>query len=143
MREQMRLWSINPKYLDSKGLCALWRESLLAQKVLCGNTKGYKSHPQLIRFKKSKYPMESICSYLYHVYQEACFRGYNFDYSLIQRPINLPPKPILVTKGQILYEMLLLANKVKSRDFNTPIIYCHWGRYRRLGKTSIKKGELK
>ncbi|HPH78511.1 MAG TPA: pyrimidine dimer DNA glycosylase/endonuclease V, partial [bacterium] len=26
----MRLWSIHPKYLDSKGLVALWRESLLA-----------------------------------------------------------------------------------------------------------------
>jgi len=30
----MRLWSLHPKYLDSKGLIALWRESLLAQSVL-------------------------------------------------------------------------------------------------------------
>jgi hypothetical protein len=28
----MRLWSIHPKYLDSKGLVACWREGLLAQK---------------------------------------------------------------------------------------------------------------
>ena len=37
----MRLWSINPKYLDVKGLVALWRESLLAKKILEGNAKGY------------------------------------------------------------------------------------------------------
>ena len=47
----MRLWSIHPKYLDSKGLIACWREGLLAQKVLLGETKGYKNHPQLDRFK--------------------------------------------------------------------------------------------
>jgi len=47
----MRLWSIHPQYLDAKGLVALWRESLLAQNVLLGKTKGYKNHPQLMRFK--------------------------------------------------------------------------------------------
>ena len=47
----MRLWSIHPQYLDTKGLVALWREALLAQNVLHGNTKGYKNHPQLLRFK--------------------------------------------------------------------------------------------
>lgn len=36
----MRIWSLHPKYLDSKGLIALWRESLLAQKVLMGKTSG-------------------------------------------------------------------------------------------------------
>ena len=52
----MRLWSIHPKYLGTKGLVALWREALLAQKVLQGNTKGYKIalryfglKPQIIR----------------------------------------------------------------------------------------------
>ena len=43
----MRLWSLHPKYLDKLGLLGLWRESLLAQKVLLGKTKGYKNHPQL------------------------------------------------------------------------------------------------
>lgn len=40
----MRLWTLHPKYLDAAGLVALWREALLAQKVLRGETKGYK-HP--------------------------------------------------------------------------------------------------
>lgn len=30
----MRLWSLSPKYLDTKGLLAVWREGLLAQSVL-------------------------------------------------------------------------------------------------------------
>ncbi len=47
----MRLWSLHPAYLDSKGLVALWREGLLAKAVLNGQTKGYKNHPQLERFK--------------------------------------------------------------------------------------------
>lgn len=64
----MRLWSLNPKYLDSKGLVALWRESLLAQKVLEGNTRGYTNHPQLLRFKKHNKPQLAISYFLYYIY---------------------------------------------------------------------------
>ena len=46
----MRLWSLHPKYLDARGLVALWREALLAQAVLRGETRGYRHHPQLARF---------------------------------------------------------------------------------------------
>jgi hypothetical protein len=67
----MRLWSINPAYLDAKGLVALWREGLLAQNVLVGNTKGYKNHPQLIRFKKTINPIGAIASYLRLIVEEA------------------------------------------------------------------------
>ncbi len=56
----MRLWSIHPMYLDSKGLVALWREALLAQNVLLEKTKGYKNHPQLIRFRASKNALGAI-----------------------------------------------------------------------------------
>jgi len=49
----MRIWSLHPKYLDTKGLVALWRETLLAKHVLEGKTKGYKNHPQLNRFKEA------------------------------------------------------------------------------------------
>ncbi|MBU0535398.1 MAG: pyrimidine dimer DNA glycosylase/endonuclease V, partial [Nanoarchaeota archaeon] len=75
----MRLWSIHPKYLDSKGLVALWREALLARKVLQGKTKGYKSHPQLIRFREFPEPIKAINTYLYQVWKESCKRGYCFD----------------------------------------------------------------
>ena len=32
----MRLWSLSPRYLDVKGLVAVWREGLLADAVLLG-----------------------------------------------------------------------------------------------------------
>lgn len=47
---RVRLWSLHPRYLDTAGLTAGWREALLAQKVLTGVTRGYRHHPQLERF---------------------------------------------------------------------------------------------
>jgi hypothetical protein len=79
----MRLWSIHPKYLDSKGLVALWREALLAKKVLSKKTKDYKHHPQLSRFQKQKNPLAIINSYLTAVHREASGRGYSFDWRKI------------------------------------------------------------
>jgi len=110
----MRLWSIHPKYLDAKGLVALWREALLAQNVLLGNTVGYKFHPQLNRFKKTKNPEGAIASYLRGIEKEARRRSYNFDGSKINtKKIRLP---MLVTLGQIDYECLHLKKKLMERD---------------------------
>ena len=63
----MRIWSLHPKYLDVKGLVALWRETLLAKNVLLGKTKGYKNHPQLIRIKRTENPIDIINQYLLEV----------------------------------------------------------------------------
>ena len=52
----MRLWSLHPQYLDPKGLVSLWREGLLAQAVIAGQTRGYRHHPQLARFLQSSDP---------------------------------------------------------------------------------------
>ena len=110
----MRLWSINPAYLDSKGLVALWRETLLAQKVLLGETKGYKNHPQLERFKKTNNPVGAIATYLRAVAAEAESRNYNFDKSKIKN-LRFQNK-INVTNGQLTYEYSHLLNKLKTRD---------------------------
>lgn len=75
----MRLWSLHPKYLDSKGLVALWREGLLAMKVLEGKTRGYINHPQLLRFKHHQFPLLAINQYLLIVLKESQKRGYHFD----------------------------------------------------------------
>ena len=110
----MRLWSIHPEYLDAKGLVALWREGLLAQKVLMGETKGYKNHPQLIRFKKIHNSVGAIASYLRHVEIEAKRRGYSFDAKkIVNKTINTR---ITVTSKQIEYEFVHLLNKLKLRD---------------------------
>lgn len=79
----MRIWSLHPKYLDAKGLVALWREALLAKHVLEGKTKGYTMHPQLWRFRHSENPLASINRYLMGVYDKALYSGYSFDRSSI------------------------------------------------------------
>lgn len=60
--KNMRLWSLHPSYLDAVGLVALWREGLLARKVLQGQTKGYIHHPQLFRFRETETPFMSWIS---------------------------------------------------------------------------------
>lgn len=110
----MRLWSIHPGYLDTKGLVALWREGLLAQNVLCGNTRGYKNHPQLARFRSTGNPVGAIASYLRQVADEADRRGYHFNRSKIvnRRIRNRMP----VTSGQLEYEFRHLLAKLKDRS---------------------------
>jgi hypothetical protein len=112
----MRIWSLHPSYLDSKGLVALWRETLLAKHVLEGKTRGYKNHPQLIRFKESENPVDYIHQYLSIVYTEASDRGYNFDKSKIRWEFE--PETMTVTKGQLLFEKNHLLHKLKIRDHN-------------------------
>ena len=53
----MRMWSLHPRHLDRAGLVACWRESLLAQAVLAGRTRGYRNHPQLERFRAAPDPV--------------------------------------------------------------------------------------
>ena len=82
----MRIWSLHPEYLDRQGLVACWRESLLAQKVLAGQTVGYTRHPQLARFRVLDDPLAGIGSYLQGLADEAVRRGYRFDVTRIQKP---------------------------------------------------------
>lgn len=112
----MRLWSLHPQYLDSKGLVALWREALLAQKVLAGETRGYVNHPQLRRFKERLNSSEMIASYLSSIADEADRRGYNFDRSKIVT--KLAHGTIECTEGQLAYEVQHLLNKLKKREPN-------------------------
>ena len=109
----MRLWSLHPSHLDAKGLVALWRESLLAQKVLRGLTKGYKSHPQLARFRAHPKPVAAVATYLAGVSAEALRRGYSFDARKIA-PARTKTR-IAVTRGQLAYERAHLLRKLKVR----------------------------
>ena len=111
----MRLWSLHPSYLDSIGLVALWREGLLARKVLLGQTKGYTHHPQLIRFRETENPIQTIDAYLKAVHDEAVRRGYNFDLSKISPCESQPPPRILLPDKQLEYEFHHLLNKLQQR----------------------------
>src|SRR5215471_8388049 len=110
----MRIWTVHPKYLDVKGLLAAWREGLLAQKVLLGETRGYRNHPQLKRFQARKDPVSAIASYLHLVCDEATARGYHFD----RTRVVTERKRLLIncTRGQLLYEWSHLKRKLKLRD---------------------------
>jgi len=110
----MRLWSIHPKYLDTKGIVALWREALLAKAVLTNKTKGYKNHPQLLRFKEQKSPLNSINNYLKEIWQESKKRDFKFDEKKIGR--FKPCEKIKVSDGQVQFEFEHLLKKLKKRD---------------------------
>lgn len=111
--DNMRLWSIHPQHLDRIGLIALWREALLAKKVLAGQTKGYRHHPQLIRFQASGQPLIFIDKYLESIYAEAFSRCYNFDSSKFNAR-SLAAK-LAVSSGQLAYESEHLLKKMQQR----------------------------
>ena len=121
----MRLWSLHPAYLDSRGLVALWREALLAQAVLLGRTKGYRRHPQLSRFRDHDDPPASIAAYLKAVHGEATARGYRFDLTRIA--LSGPAPPIDVTHGQVAFEWTHLMKKLTDR---APELRERWGSVR-------------
>jgi len=110
----MRIWSLHPKYLDARGLVALWREGLLAQAVLRGKTNGYVHHPQLVRFQEQSFPVGFIAEYLRAVHGEALIRGYRFAVKKISR--SRASGPLAVTRGQLEFEWHHLMQKLRTRD---------------------------
>ena len=117
----MRIWSLHPRYLDPQGLVALWRETLLAQAVLQGATKGYTQHPQLQRFREHAHPQAAIASYLRVVHAEATQRGYHFDGSKIPQLPAVTAIP--VSDGQLAYEWQHLLAKLQVRS---PALHARW-----------------
>ncbi|WP_337678299.1 pyrimidine dimer DNA glycosylase/endonuclease V [Luteimonas marina] len=120
-RHVMRLWSLHPRYLDTQGLVALWREALLAKAVLRGETRGYLHHPQLERFKAHPHPRSAMNSYLATIHGEALQRGYNFNRSKVGPVRKIPSIP--VTSGQLAYEWQHLQRKLAMRS---PDVLSHW-----------------
>ncbi|HKT56592.1 MAG TPA: pyrimidine dimer DNA glycosylase/endonuclease V [Microbacterium sp.] len=111
----MRIWSLHPGSLDRAGLVACWRETLLAQAVLVGATRGYRRHPQLERFRAELDPVEVIGAYLTGLADEADRRGYRFDRGRIVAPAD--PRPELaVTDGQLGHEWAHLGRKLEARS---------------------------
>jgi len=109
----MRLWSLHPSYLDPAGLVACWREGLLARAVLAGQTRGYKHHPQLDRFKAARSPLAAIDTYLAAICDEADRRGYRFDRAKLGA--GRTRKKLPVTRGQLAFELAHLTRKVRAR----------------------------
>jgi hypothetical protein len=109
----MRIWTIHPRYLDARGLVAVWREALLARAVLAGRTKGYTAHPQLIRFRSAHDPLAAINVYLAGVAKEAAVRGYRFDRRKLRGSHR--HSRLEETRGQLQAEWLHLRGKLLTR----------------------------
>ncbi|HEX8963916.1 MAG TPA: pyrimidine dimer DNA glycosylase/endonuclease V [Rhodocyclaceae bacterium] len=109
----MRLWTLHPRYLDPRGLVALWREALLAQAVIAGQTRGYRHHPQLIRFRAASDPAAAIAAYLHAVHEESLRRGYSFDAAKIGA-VGAVAR-LTATRGQLDYEWEHLRRKLRQR----------------------------
>jgi len=109
----MRLWSLHPKYLDPTGLVALWREALLAQAVLRGETRGYQHHPQLHRFREAADPVATIAAYLAEVHEESLRRDYRFAAEKVGA--RRDATPITVSHGQLDFEWTHLMAKLAAR----------------------------
>ena len=136
----MRIWSLHPCLLDRRALVACWRETLLAQKVLRGLTRGYTNHPQLIRFRAHPQPLEAVAAYLSGLADEADARGYSFNRARVGAGEDSTGKNssgkndtdkngadkaedpyasvarIPVPLGQLEYELAFLQHKVAGRD---------------------------
>ncbi|HEX7351471.1 pyrimidine dimer DNA glycosylase/endonuclease V [Brachybacterium sp.] len=114
----MRLWSLHPRHLDRQGLTGCWRESLLAQAVLAGRTTGYRSHPQLERFREHSHPLPAVGAYLGALAVEATARGYRFDRTRIDEAPSdgALPARIPVHDAQLALEWEHLLAKLEQRD---------------------------
>lgn len=109
----MRLWTIHPRYLDPAGLVAVWREGLLARAVLNEQTRGYRNHPQLERFRSHPFPVPAINAYLSVIFEESVARGYRFDRSRLGAVEAVVP--ISATTGQMDFEWSHLMGKLSRR----------------------------
>lgn len=110
----MRLWTLHPRYLDARGLVALWRETLLARAVLRGRTRGYRHHPQLERFRARRNPVAWVNAYLRAIFDESLRRGYHFDAALLGRSTARGRLP--ETTGQLAHEWAHLKAKLRTRS---------------------------
>lgn len=109
----MRLWSIHPKYLDTKGLLALWREGTYAQQVLAGKTSAYRNHPALNVFKAHT---NTIGYYLSIILKEGHNRNYEFRPELITTPIEDCEGEVELDRLTLSFEWNHLLGKLASRN---------------------------
>ena len=110
----MRLWGLHPKYLDTKGLVALWREALLAREVLKGKTKGWRKHPQLDRFRAHPDPVAAVNSYLLYVWEEGDRRGYSFNKRKLGKKFS--DRKLRTTRAYFARELEDLKSKLRKRS---------------------------
>ena len=109
----MRLWRLDPSYLDGIGLIAAWREALLGKSALV-KKQAYYNHNNLIDFKAYSDPINQMNWFLFYIWIESLNRHYKFDESKIGR--LHPYTKMQVTTGQVEYELRHLKHKLIERS---------------------------
>jgi hypothetical protein len=113
----MRLWSINPIFLDYKQHKALRNSILAVKSTIEGRSTRYRNDPHVLRFtdtaRNTQSAIASLCAYAWFAtskdnrFMEKYFGvnedDYNFD--------NVTGS-IAISKAQILYEFSLLQSKI-------------------------------
>ena len=112
-----RIWSLHPKYLDGIEIFFLWRNCIMAKKILDGTEKVNRKFPHLARFESSSNPIGAINIYLSEVYKIASTHGKNFK--LDKFDDSFKDISLNVTKGQMEYEVELFKKKLRNRSSDT------------------------
>lgn len=123
----MRVWTIHPRFLDSKRLNSQWREALGIQRILSvlevdkDAKVGYKNHPQITKIYESfikpieqydfKKANKFISNFLHRIHDESIIRNYNYDKSLIMFEYDENILPLEVSFQQFKYELALMIYK--------------------------------
>lgn len=111
----MSLWTVHPKYLDKQGLISLWREGLLAQKVLNGELDVKLSNPIWRQFRQAENPLKAIGSSPSLWRRKGARGGYKFSHEKIIYP-NFEDYEIPVRPQDLIFEMKHLRGRLKLRD---------------------------
>ena len=113
--KRMRLWSLHPQVSRSR---RNWSRSgakpCSPRRCSRAQTKGYRNHPQLQRFRTQPSPVSAIAAYLRAVHEEATHRRYRFDAGRIA-PGATAPLIAVCSQGQLDFEWRHLITKLEAR----------------------------
>lgn len=110
----MRLWTLSPTYLDTKGLNAQWLEAyILKNKIKAGEK--WMNYPGMKHLILSSNPVRDLDIYMTHLYSSALMRGYHYNDELFEFHEWIPPK-IKVPREDIKKEFDLLMSRLKIRS---------------------------
>ena len=113
----MRLWSFHPKYLDAVGLSRLINEGISGYKALTGQQKMWQNHPQLTRFKNSRYSKDFLQSYLKCIIMfQLEKKSKEIDWDDCPKSYSFWFNEIKVTEGQLKYEWQHYLKKLQKRN---------------------------
>lgn len=111
----MYFWSIDPEYLDNRGLVELWRDGF---KALALYKRGNLVHNSVKPFMSDERPDAAIAEYLEHVASEGHRRDINFDIARLEEyvPFVDMNRLIEIPYAQICLDYVRLMERLERHD---------------------------